>query len=261
MIKDLQQECGLPVKFDTETCELLLGEGLNSPSYCTRKMRDLDEVWANPVNGENRVIYRYTAGLHLGGDEAVWRDANVVFGIVIFPPGEFSGEYVKSSGQFHPPVPPTNQATPELYTVLSGTGHFMLHKASAPDYDDVKDPVLVEVQAGETFVVPPDYGHLQINPVSEPLVFSYVVMDGMKGQYQPYKKKKGAAFYEMADKDNRFVRNNNYDPKLELRIVKAGEICQLPELNKKVTYQAVMDKLSELKFLTDPAAFPESAAL
>ena len=261
MIKDLQPACGLPVKFDTETCELLLGEELNEPTYCTRRMHDLDEVWANPVEGENRVIYRYTAGLHLPGDEKIWKDANVIFGIVIFPPGTFSGEYVKSSGQFHPPVPPTNQATPEVYTVLSGTGHFMLQKASYnKGYEDTSDPVLVEVQAGESFVVPPDYGHLQINPTGEPLVFSYAVKP-MSGVYDPYKKRQGSAFYVMADPENRFVKNENYDADLKLRIVKAGDICQVPEVNDNVDYHLIRENLSKLPYLTDPTTFPESAAL
>jgi len=152
-----------------------------------------------------------------------------------------------------------NHATPELYTVLSGTGHFMLQKASYDKrYEDTSDPVLVEVQAGESFVVPPDYGHLQINPSDEPLVFSYLVMDGMKGEYDAYKRKQGAAFYEMEDG---FVRNENYDSSLELRIIKAGDICQLPELNENVTYERVMAMLPELKFITDPTAFPEAMGL
>jgi len=261
MIKNLQEACGLPVAFNVNTCELILGKELNTPSYRTRKLHDLDGVWANPVEDEDRVIYRYTSGLHLQGDGPAWTAANVAYGIVIFVPGVFGGEYVKSSGQYHPPVPPSNQATPEIYTVLSGTGHFMLQKASAPAYADIEDPILVEVQAGETFVVPPDYGHLQINPSREPLVFSYVVMDGMKGQYDPYKRRKGAAFFEMADPNRRFVRNKHYDPGLKLRIVKAGDICQLPDLNEHVTYRAVKERLSELKFITDPRAFPKSAGL
>jgi len=261
MIKDLQEACGLPVAFDTDTSELVLGDGLNSPSYCTRKLHDLDAVWAGDVTDEDRVIYRYTSGLHLEGDEELWRSARIIYGIVIFAGGVFGGEYVKSSGQYHPPVPPTDQATPEVYSVLSGTGHFMLQKASAPSYDDVTDPVLVEVRSGETFVVPPDYGHLQINPADEPLVFSYVVMADMKGQYEPYRKTRGAAFYEMADPAKRFVRNENYDPSLELRIIRAGDICQLPDLDEHVTYQAVKEKLPELGFIADPAAFPASAAL
>ncbi len=80
----------------------------------------------------------------------------------------------------------------------------------------------------------------------------------MKGEYDAYKKKKGAAFYEMEDG---FVRNENYDSSLALRIIKAGDICQLPELNEDVTYQRVKGMLSDLRFITDPTIFPESAAL
>lgn len=261
MIKDLKGVCGLPVAFNTETAELVLGEGLNTPSYCVRNLHDLDAVWANPIEAEDRVIYRYTSGLHLNGDAATWAGANVIYGIVAFAPGVFGGEYVKSSGQYHPPVPPSNGATSEVYTVLSGIGYFLLQKASAPHYGDVADPLLVQVHEGETFVVPPNYGHLQINPAPEPLVFSYAVMDNMKGVYDPYKARQGAAFYVMADPDTPFVRNENYTPRLELRIVKAADICQVPEVNDNVTYQLIRDRLPELPYLTDPTAFPESAML
>jgi len=260
VIKDLQEACGLPVAFDVETCELILGEGLNHPSYCVRKLHDLGTVWANPVEDEDRVIYRYTSGLHLPGDAAAWAAANVAYGIVIFAPGVFGGEYVKSSGQYHPPIPPSGMATPEIYTVLSGAGHFLLQKANPP-YDPIEDAVLVRVQAGETFVVPPDYGHLQINPADEPLVFSYAVRDGMKGQYEPFKARRGAIYYEMADGDDRYVFNPRYGAKVPLRVLQAAELCQLPELNEGVTYQAIRDRLAELRFLTDPTAFPDSAGL
>jgi len=260
MKKDLRDVCGLPVSFDTESSELILGAELNSPSYCTRKLHDLDPVWANKVTDADQVIYRYTAGLHMKGDEAIWRKANVIYGIVIFVPGVFGGEFVKSSGQYHPPTPPGNMATPELYTVLSGVGHFFLQKA-APPYQKIEDVIMVEVHAGETFVVPPDYGHLQINPGPEPLVFSYVVMDGMKGVYDPFKERGGAMYYEMADEKNRYVFNQRYGAKLPLRVVRAAEVCQLPWLKAGVTYKAVRDRLPELKFLTDPAAFPASARL
>ena len=260
MIKDLQDACGLPVSFDTDSCELILGEALNEPSYRVRRLHDLKEVWAKPIEEEDQEIYRYTSALYFKEDAPVWVEANVAYGIVIFVPGTFSGEYVKSSGQFHPPVQPCNMGTPEIYTVLNGVGHFLLQKASPP-FDKVEDAVLVEVQAGETFVVPPDYGHLQINPSNEPLVFSYAVMDGMSGCYDPFKERKGAMYYEMAMSDEPYVFNSNYTEDVPLRVLKASELCQLPELNERVTYQAIRDRLPELPFLTDPTVFPESAAL
>lgn len=259
-IKNLQEKCGLPVAFDVDTCELILGKELNTPSYCMRMLHDLDAVWANPVEDRDRMIYQYTAGLHLKGDAAVWAASKVIYGIVIFTPGVFGGEFVKSSGQFHPPTPPSNMATPEIYTVLSGVGHFLLQKASPP-YDAIEDVVLVEVREGESFVVPPDYGHLQINPSSEPLVFSYAVMDGMKGQYEPFRSRRGAMYYEMADNKNRFVFNSNYDIRMPLRLIRASDIQQFPELGRDLRYQDIRDRLPRWSFLTDPTAFPESAEL
>lgn len=260
MIENLQEACGLPVSFNEKTYELILGEGLNEPSYRIRKLHDLKAVWARPIQEENREIYRYTSALYFQEDASLWRKANVAYGIVIFAPGVFSGEFVKSSGQYHPPIQPCNMGPPEIYTVLFGEGHFLLQKESPP-FEKVEDAVLVEVQAGETFVVPPDYGHLQINPSNRPLVFSYAVMDGLIGCYDPFKQRKGAIWYEMADGDEPYVFNSNYPDELPLRLLQASELCQLPELNDNVTYQAIRDRLPELPFLTDPTLFPESAGL
>jgi len=260
VIKNLQEACGLPVAFDADTCELVLGEGLNSPSYCVRKLHDLDPVWANPVADADRVIYRYTTGLYFKEDAAVWTTANVAYGIVIFAPGVFGGEYVKSSGQYHPPTPPSGMATPEIYTVLSGVGHFLLQKAKPP-YDRIEDVVMVEVRAGESFVVPPDYGHLQINPSPEPLVFSYTVKDGMKGHYDAFKSRRGAVYYEMADGPERHVFNSRYGARLLLRRLRAADLRQIPGINGKVTYQFIRDRLPQFMFLTDPTAFPAAAGL
>lgn len=262
MIIKLEKECGVPVSLNTDTLEFILGKELNENRYQTRLLHDLDAVWANPVLASNRVIYRYTSGLWLAEDKATWGKSNIIYGIVAFNPGIFSGEFNKSSGQYHPIIPPNTMATPEIYTVLYGTGHFMLQKSSPP-YESIEDAILVVAQIGETFAVPPDYGHLQINPGTEPLVFSYAVMDGMKGVYEPFKIKKGAIYYEMAYKDesNRFVFNANYPKKVPLRVIKARDICQLSFLNDNVTYQKIRDNLDRLEFLTNSEKYPENAKL
>lgn len=252
--------CGLPVSVDPETGGLMLGASLNRPSWCVRKLHDLDVVWNGDVGGEDRVIYRYTDGLHLPGEDSAWASAGVIYGIVSFPPGIFGGEFVKSSGQYHPPLSPSGMAAPEIYTVLSGVGHFLLQKARPP-YDVIEDVVLVEAQAGETLVVPPDYGHLQINPGSEPLVFSYTVMNGLKGDYSPFRRRRGAVYYEMAEGPDRYVFNPRYDSQLPLRIMRAADLHQIPGLNGDASYPAIRDRLPEMGWLTDPTAFVASAGL
>jgi glucose-6-phosphate isomerase, archaeal len=260
MILNLRRQTGLPIKYDVDSCKLILGDGLNRPSYRVKTLRGHDPVWANPVHDEDRAIYYYTSSLWLAGDESQWKKSRVEYGIVVFPPGIFGGEYVKSAGQYHPLCGNNRQATPEVYTVLHGTGHFLLQK-SAPPYDVIEDAVLVEVEEGETFVVPPDYGHLQINPSDEPLIFSYTVMQGMNGVYQPFRQRRGAIYYEMADGSEHYVFNTRYADKMPLRIVKASEICQVPLLSKGASYHAIRDLLPELAFLTDPTLYPDNAHL
>ena len=217
-------------------------------------------MWARPVHDEERAIYYYTSGLWLAKDAERWDNSRGIRNRRLS-----TGNLRRRIREKRRPVPSAvrarnRQATPEVYTVLHGTGHFLLQK-SAPPYDTIEDAVLVEVQKGETFVVPPDYGHLQINPGREPLIFSYTVMQGMNGVYEPFRRRRGAIYYEMAEGAERYVFNTQYADRMPLRIVKASEICQVPQLARGATYHAIRDLLPELAFLTDPARYPDTAHL
>lgn len=260
MLIDLEEISGLPLKVDGETCEFELGTALSTASFLTRKLHDLDAVWANEVPAEDRTIYRYTSGLWLPGDEEVWRQAGVGYGIVSFLPGVFAGEFVKSSGQYHAISPGERMAAPEIYTVLVGCGHFMLQRA-VPPYEEILDAAVVEVNEGETFVVPPDYGHLQINPMDGPLVFSYTVAQPLVSNYEPYRQRRGAIYYEMAAGPERFIFNSQYPRRVPLRILKAAHLRQIPFLAGKLDYHGIRACLPRLTFLTHPEEFPLDAYL
>ncbi len=223
MLLDLESQTGLPVRIDTESCDFLIGDGLNAPTFRTRTLRELDPVWANGADEDDRVIYRYSSPLWFSDDADAWSQAGVGYGIVYFPPGVYGGEYVKSLGQYHAILPGHTMATPEIYTVLAGRGHFMLQR-STPPYDAVEDAVLVEVNAGETFLVPPDYGRLQINPTDGPLAFSYAVRHPLMSNYEPYRRFRGAIYYEMADGPERFVFNPRYPRRVPLRVIQAAKL-------------------------------------
>jgi glucose-6-phosphate isomerase, archaeal len=260
VLLDLKPQTGLPVRIETESCEFFFGSGLNVPLLRTRTLHELDSVWANQTDGADKLIYRYTAPLWLSHEAEVWEDAGIGYGIVFFTPGVYGGEYVKSSGQYHAILQGQSAATPEIYTVLVGEGHFMLQRATPP-YEEVTDPVMVIAQEGETFVVPPDYGHLQINPTDGPLVFSYTVKNPLTSNYEPYRHLRGAMYYEMADTTERFVFNPRYNRRAPLRIVEASTLRQLPFLENIVDYAEIRRCLPKLGFLVRPQDFPPDAYL
>ncbi|MBI4166686.1 MAG: glucose-6-phosphate isomerase [Acidobacteria bacterium] len=260
MTIDLEPRCGLPVHVDIKSGDLRFGHPLSTPAITERRMWDMAPVWAHPFEAEDKVLYQFTVPLSLPGDEELWNQAGVGYGIVVCPPGVYGGEYAKSFGHYHPRPAGSSMAPPEIYTVLHGTAHYVLQK-SAPPYDSVSDAVLVEVNAGETVIIPPDYGHLQINPANCPLVFSYAVMTGIKSDYEPFRQRRGAVYYEMANGGPRFVFNPRYSRPIPLRFVKAAELAQAPFLKCGVTYLGLRDQLDKLRFLTNPELFPDSAYL
>lgn len=258
---DLEKQTGLPIAADPQGERLVLGESLAPTTYRKRRLHDLAAVWHCPITEPDRTVYWYSAGLAYAQDQPRWAKANVIYGVVFFYPGCFNGEFVKSSGQFHPPTGPTQSATPEIYTVLSGTGYFLLQKARPP-YTDVTDAVLVKVREGQSFIVPPDYGHLQINPADEPLIFSYVVMDGLQGVYEPYRQTHGAMYYVLdGDGCDRYQLNRRYDTSVDLRVLEAGDLRQHAILEQPVTYHSVLAQLEELQFITQAEKFPADAWL
>jgi glucose-6-phosphate isomerase len=259
---DLESACGLAIQADPSEHQLILPDDFVPTTYRKRRLQELADVWHCPLGdfSDDRIVYWYSAGLSHREDQQRWADANVIYGIVFFHPGCFAGEFVKSSGQFHPPTGKTESATPEIYTVLRGTGYFLLQKAKAP-YTDVTDPILVEVRAGESFIVPPDYGHLQINPTAEPLIFSYVVMDGMQGVYEPYRRTQGAMYYVLDDPEQPYQLNPRYPNPSELRVLRASELSQHPLLKHPITYQSVLSNLDDLTFITQPDQYPTDAYL
>ena len=95
--------------------------------------------------------------------------------------------------------------------------------------------MLVEVRAGETFVVPPDYGHLQINPGKRPARFSYAVMDGMKGVYEPFRRAGARSTTRWRKAAERFVFNPSYATRLPLSVVQGrARSARSPFLNDDV---------------------------
>jgi hypothetical protein len=59
----------------------------------------------------------------------------------------------------------------------------------------------------------------------------------------------------------RYVFNPRYADRLPLRLLKAGELRQVPLLARCGKYRTIRDHLPELGFLTDPTLFPATAHL
>ena len=180
------------------------------------------------------------------GDREKISQAGLRYDVTVIPPGTLGRELAKTAGHAHPKPAGSSVTYPELYQVLSGRALYLIQRDEG---DGVGDVALIEARAGDVALMPPDYGHVTINPTSEPLKMANWVAAGFKSDYTPYKEKRGAAYYVLEGEE--FLRNENYG--------RVPEVRDAPPLNPSLLklrkgadmYELVKD-LSSLDFLIKP---------
>jgi len=95
--------------------------------------------------------------------------------------------------------------------VIFGEAYYLLQKLG-PNKRTVEDFIIVRAKAGDKVIIPPDYGHVTINPLKDPLVMSNLVSTLFKSDYQYYKEHKGAAYYVINEQKQpeKIIPNPNY---------------------------------------------------
>jgi glucose-6-phosphate isomerase len=111
---------------------------------------------------------------------------------------------------------------------------------------------LVEADAGTIVLIPPGYGHVTINPGQEELVMANLVSRSFASDYLPYEERRGAAYYELADRG--FVPNPAYPAVPPLRRVPPPDVLPLGVLPDYTLYDLVEERLP-LDWLDAPGEY------
>jgi len=124
-------------------------------------------------------------------------------------------EFVKTYGHYHPRVNPELRYTyPEVYEVLEGDAHFLLQHAQNEHVVD--EIILVKATRGDKVIVPPNCGHVTINPSEKTLRMANWVCRSFESLHEPYTQHHGGAYYELIN--GRLLHNRAYDKVPESRI-------------------------------------------
>lgn len=218
-----------------------------------------DEEWLK--DAENVPLYYMYRGLSMPEDEEAIRENGLRYDITVMPARRLGKEPVKTKGHYHPKV--NSMTYPEIYGVLEGEAHYLLQKK---ENGRITQTVLVEAKEGDKVIIPPNYGHVTINPSGENLKMANWVCRDFDSIYEPIQRKGGTAWFELvkfvedtgtvkkwAARDPKtvqkavFRQNKNYKNVPKLEFFKAskhdpfqGEIYDLIESPER------------LEFLTDP---------
>ena len=175
--------------------KLKFGERLIEPEI--RRLHDLrdvafDSAWFE--GAPDRDAYYMSRDLSLTPTDAeVITRHQLRYDVTIIPPFTMGLEFVKTYGHYHPRVNPKLRYTyPEIYEVLDGEAHYLLQRAK--NEESVDEAILVKATRGDKVIVPPNYGHVTINPSERTLKMANWVCRSFDSVYEPYAKLRGGAY-------------------------------------------------------------------
>lgn len=179
-------------------------------------------------------------------DRRIMKKENLRYDITIMPPKMLGREYIKTLGHYHPLIQRTRLSYAEIYEVLKGKAHYLLQKL---ENSRIKDVILIEADVNDKVVIPPNYGHITINPSKKELKMANFVNNKFSPVYDPIKEKHGGAYFELTDG---FKRNENYENVPELRKVKAKELSEHGFRRSDNMYFLIRKDVKKLEFLNKP---------
>ena len=200
------------------------------PQPAVRTVEDMRPVLADPSCKSGGSLYFMYRDLAKSDADWNWLHHNHLrYDITVIPSRTICGELVKTKGHYHPKNP-SGTEYPEIYEVVEGQAHYLLQSRALDDL------VMISARAGDLVIIPPEYGHISINPSSDTtLTMANIVSTAFQSEYGEYEKYHGAAYYEMSS--GRMQKNPFYPVYPPIRYIGAScgigthRICKAPLYN------------------------------
>lgn len=206
---NVSQATGFHLELDSQTGELISKDGF-SFGRSTRKAETLRPVLKVPEAADTgtelySVYYIESAPPEA---QALLDRWGLTYSPVMLAPGDIGGEFIKTSGHYHPTMPGSSLTYPEIYTGLYGTLLLFLHKRNPANPRTPLDCALVALMPGISVMVPPNYAHVLINATSEPALMAGLYSTAFKPDYTEVNQLRGLAYYIMRGSSGYRIENN-----------------------------------------------------
>ena len=219
-----------------------------------RKLGDMKEVvldkrFLASANMDMELYYMFREVSKNEEDEKRIKERELRYDITIIPPNRLGAEFVKTAGHYHPLLPGSQMTYPEMYEVLEGEAHYLLQrKDEKRGTEKITDVIVVKAKEGDKVIIPPNYGHVTINPSETTLKMANWVARTFSSIYEPIRVKGGAAYFELTNGE--FIKNEKYGAVPDIRFLKPEDtwIKQI-KLNYEVAMYELLREPEKLQFL------------
>ena len=213
----------------------------------------LDKNFLATADMDTELYYMFRAVSKDEEDERKIKEKGLRYDITIIPPNTLGLEFVKTAGHYHPFLPRSKMTYPELYEVLDGEAHYLLQRREqGRGTERITDVVVVKAKKGDKVLIPPNYGHVTINPSEATLKMANWVANAFSSIYESMKVKGGAAYFELTNGE--FVKNARYGAVPDIRFLRPSDVEKELglNLNKETEMYELIKQPETLAFLTNP---------
>jgi len=257
MKTDLSSVSGFPLSFDPDSLRVESGGGMVFTTI-PRKASELSDVLLDPgAVPDDTVVYSLVQLVRAPAPSMDQMERlGLAFSIVMIPPRRIGREYVKTRGHYHPLVPGTELAYPEVYTHYYGKLLLLLQRRSGDDPSVLDDCVLVELRPGVTLTIPPGYAHVLLNPTDAPAAMAGLYGAHFEQDAGPIRRLRGMAYY-VVDRDGSpaVEANPRYPYAPQLRVVSTNLRTPFdPPHPDQPLWEGFQTHPDDYAFLTQPDA-------
>lgn len=260
-MNDYSDIAGLPLALDPETMHFAFGDAVRDPLYGTRLADQMRRVLLDPCCDLPEIIYWMMRDTGLKAGPYLKQSQELRYDISIFRHEHFGREFMKTSGHYHPLIPGSNVAWPEVYEIIGGQALYVLQKVDdinlGPEDVTVEDVIILEANPGDKAIMPPNYGHVTINTLAAPMIMSNWVSSQFSSVYGKVEEAVGFAYYYLhGDGEPRWVKNPKYkQPLPPLRRAVVREVPELGLTKDKPLYLAGIHNPRQFEWLNCPAQY------
>jgi glucose-6-phosphate isomerase len=259
---DLSERTGFHLVLDTDTGVIASDEGFTY-QRATRTVGDLKAVLRSPtaLPPETPAYDVYYPQSEPDWAQTLLAPRHLTFSPVVLPPLAIGGEFVKTAGHYHPPMPGSRYSYPEVYSGVYGRLLLYLQKRDPANSDTPLDCALIELSPGVSVMIPPDYAHVLINPTADVGVMVGLYCTDFKPDYREVTEHRGLAYYLVEGNGGYRVEPNDCyrnPPPLKRPVNLTGTVFEPPHGEASLLWQSFARQPDTYGFLydaTDAAAY------
>jgi len=255
---DLGKQSGLPIKWDSTQNRLFYGENMSNRDAMpdVRRSRDLSAVLFDDQGEPDEELYYMSRGISLSVDEQLIMSKGLRYDVTVIRPGSIGREYIKTAGHYHPEKKGTDITFPEVYEVLYGRAHYLLQRPNPHNPSELNTVLFIAAKPGDKLLVPPNFGHITINPGDDYLIMSNWVARDFTSIYTPFREMGGGAYYELYTEDGpEFIGNKRYHMLPPLMRCPIKPFPRLNLITGLPLYRVFQENGDAFNFLTEPESY------